>query len=242
VNSVGVELNIEDVESDSSHAFFGEDSFLGDPLEGAFHVILDFVEVLHGGGLVDENVGAVVFGTEGPEFSGVGLFPLVFVDEDSGGDFNIILGSDDSVFDVEGEFILKGLGGEVELVVLVGGFGEAGLGGNGSDGFLVRHDGVGLDNFDVGVFFDEILHADFQMEFSATGDNVLGFSGDNLDQGVGLGHLFKSIDELGEIGGVLGSDGDSDDGGDRVLHGFNSARLSAIGDGSLFNKALIDSD
>lgn len=242
MNSVGVELNIEDVESDSSHALFGEDSFLGDPLEGAFHVILDFGEVLHGGGLVDEKVGAGVFGTEGPEFSGVMLFPLVFVDEGSGGDFNIICGSDDSVFDVEGEFLLEGLGDEVELVVLVGGFGEAGLGGSGSDGFLVRHDGVGLDDFDVGVFFDEILHADFQMEFSATGDNVLGFSGDNLDQGVGLGHLFKSIDELGEIGGVLGSDGDSDDGGDRVLHGFNSASLSAIGDGSLLDKALIDSD
>lgn len=237
-----MKLNIEDVESDTSHAFFGEDSFLGDPLEGAFHVILDFGEVLDGTGLVDKKVGSGVFGAEGPELSGVVLFPLVFVDEGSGGDLDVILSSDDSVLDVEGEFFLKGLSNEVELVMLVGGFGETGLGASGSDGFLVRNDGVGLDDFDVGVFFNEIFQADFQVEFSATGDNVFGFSGDNLDQGVGLGHLFKSVDELGEIGGVLGSDGDSDDRGDRVLHGLDSAGLSAIGDGSLLDKALINSD
>jgi len=197
VDGIGMKLNIEDVEFNTSHGFLSEDSFLGGPLESGFHVVLDFTEVLDGGSFVNKEVGAAIFRAEGPDLSGLVLFPLVFVDKESSEDLGFVLNSDDLVFDVKGEFLLEGLGSHVQLIVLVGGLGQASLAGDLSDSFLVGDYGVGLDDFDVGVLLNEILQADFQMEFTTTGDDVLVFSGDNLDHRVGLGHLLETIDKLG---------------------------------------------
>lgn len=56
VDSISVESNIHDVESDTSHVFFSHDGFLGCPLEGGFAGVLDFIQVLDSLGLIDEKV------------------------------------------------------------------------------------------------------------------------------------------------------------------------------------------
>ena len=46
VDSIGMEGNILEVESDTSHVLFDEDTFLGGPVEGSFHGVLNLVKVL----------------------------------------------------------------------------------------------------------------------------------------------------------------------------------------------------
>jgi hypothetical protein len=52
-----------------------------------------------------------------------------------------------------------------------------------SDGFFVGNDWIGLDDFNVGEFPDQIVETDFDVQFSAPGDNVFssGFFGGTLD-------------------------------------------------------------
>jgi hypothetical protein len=57
--------------------------------------------------------------------------------------------------------------------VLVGGLGEAELGGGIGDGFLVGNDGVTLLELALGELLFEILKANLDVELTATGDNVL---------------------------------------------------------------------
>jgi len=65
------------------------------------------------------------------------------------------------------------------------------------------------------VVLDEILEANLEVELTGSGDDVLSGLGDpGLNAGVGLGETLESLDELGEIVGVLDLDGDLDDGGD----------------------------
>lgn len=67
------------------------------------------------------------------------------------------------------------------------------------------------------MILNEILKANLEVELSSSGDNVLSSLGDpGLNARVGLGETLKSLDELGEIVGVLDLDGDLDDGRDAV--------------------------
>jgi len=135
------------------------------------------------------------------------------------------------------------LSNTVKSVVLVGRLGETNLVGLGGDGFLVGNDGVGLLDFAVSVFLLEIVQADFDVEFTATSDNVLSvFFVDNQDQRIRLGELVKTIDKLGEILGVLGFNSDSDDRGDGVFHNSDVVGIIVIGDGTSLDEVLIDTD
>jgi len=114
------------------------------------------------------------------------------------------------------------------------------------DGFTEGHDGFGdLEGSTIHEVILEILQANFKVEFTSTGDDVLtGFFDGADDEGIGLGEALETFDELGEIGGVLGFDGDTDDGGDGVLHvtegvGF----LGIVGDdGGSLDDVLVDTD
>ena len=68
VDSIGMEGNIMDVETDSSHVFFGHNTFFGSPLEGSFHGVLNFTEILDGLGGINEKVGTSGLGSEAPNF------------------------------------------------------------------------------------------------------------------------------------------------------------------------------
>jgi len=81
------------------------------------------------------------------------------------------------------------------------------------------------------------------VELTASGNNVLtGFFSGDLDEGVRLGELSETFDELGEIGSGFDLDGNTHDGGDGVLHDTDAGSVFVGGDGSLFDEVLIDTN
>jgi hypothetical protein len=142
-----------------------------------------------------------------------------------------------------GKLVTEGSGSHVDTVMLVSGLGKALLIGKFGDGFLVGNDGVTLLEGNLGVFLLEILKANLDMELTATGNNVLTrFLSCADDERVGFGKLTESIDELGQVRGVLDLDGDTHDGGDRELHHTDAASFFVIRDGTLLDKVSINTD
>jgi len=115
--------NIEDINSDTTHVLLGADTLLGSPLEGGDTRILDFVQVLYTLGDIDHKVGTSCIGTETPDFPGVGNIPSILVSHNPGTSLEIVAGINLAVLNSEGEFLIKGLGLEIQTVVLVLGFG-----------------------------------------------------------------------------------------------------------------------
>lgn len=185
MNSVGVKGNVHNVELDASHVLIRDSTLLGSPLEGSFHGVLDLIEVLDGGGLIEENVGTGGVGTEAPDLECVVLVPLVVFGELLNSLLAILLGVNDVLLNIVGKFITKRLGLHEDSVVLVLRLSEAQLVRELSDSFLVSDDGVGLLELALGVLLLEIVEADFDMELTATGDNVLTrLLGNTEDEGV----------------------------------------------------------
>lgn len=120
VDSVGVEGNVHNVESDTSHVLLSHDSLLGGPLESSLAGVLDFVEVLDGLGLINEKVGAGGLRTEAPDLLCVVDIPLVLVGELSVSLLLVLLGGDSVLLNGVSELITKRLSNDVESVVLVG--------------------------------------------------------------------------------------------------------------------------
>ena len=87
------------------------------------------------------------------------------------------------------------------------------------------------------------LQADFQVQLTSAGDDVLARLGDpGLDTWVGLGETFKTFNELGEIGSVLDFDGNLDDGGDGELHDLHVVGSIGSGEGTALEQELINAD
>lgn len=127
VDSVGVKGNVHNVELDTSHVLVSHGTLLGGPLEGSFHGILDLIEILDGGGLVEENVRAGGVRTEAPDLECVVLVPLVLLGKELNSLLNVLLGGDQVLLDVVGEIFTEGLGLHEDSVVLVLRLGEAQL-------------------------------------------------------------------------------------------------------------------
>jgi hypothetical protein len=243
MDGVSVQHHVVEVESDTSHVLVSHGGFLGGPLESRLHGFSDFVQVLNTLGDLDQHVGTGLFGTERPDLLGISLLPIELFLEEFGSFLGVMFGTGGTFFDGVGEFHSDGGGGHVETVVFVGGLGHTDLVGGLLDGFLVSDDGFRLDDFNVCKFFLQVVEADFHVEFTAPGDNVFsGVFGGHQDEGVGLGEFLESFDQLGEILGVFGSDGDSHDGGDGVLHGSDVVGSGGGGDGTGFQEVLIDAD
>lgn len=149
--------DIEDVEANTTHVLLTADTLLGRPLEGSNTRILDFVEVLHTLGDIDEQVGAGGVGTEAPNLPGVSDVPAELVSEETSTELVIVTSVDLAVLDGEGELLIDGHGLDVETVVLVLGLGQSDDGGLGLDGLTVRDDGVGDLERDTSVVLLEIL-------------------------------------------------------------------------------------
>lgn len=243
VNGIGVEGNIEDVESGGSQGLLSDGTLTGGPLETGHNGILDFVEVLDGLGLVDQQVGAGTVGTEGPDLSGVGDIPTEVVGEDTGTGLEIVTGADLAALNGERELLIDGLGNHVQTVVLVGRLGQGSDTGLGSDGLTVLDDGVRDDQGNTSVVLLKILEANLEMQLTGTGDDVLTrLGGHGKNARVGLGQTLKTLNELGEILGVLDLNGTLDDGGDGELHDLEVVGGLAGGEGTRLEKELIDTD
>ena len=243
VDCVSVEGDIMDVEANSAHVFVGENSFTGGPLESSDNGVLDFVKVLNSLGDVEQEIWSSSVWSEAPDLTGFSDIVFVLLGEDLGTSLELITSVDGSSFDIVGETIWHWLSGTVETVVLVWRFGQANLVGLGLDGFTVRDDWIGLLEWDASVVFLQILEANFQVEFSSSGDDVLsGLFEDTLDHRVGLGKTLESFDELWKISWVLGLNGDTHDWGDGELHDTHVVGILEGGDGSSLDEVLIDSD
>ena len=243
VDGIGVEGNIEDVEADGAHGLLGNGTLAGGPLETGDDGILDFVEVLDGLGLVDEQVGTGGVGAEGPDLTGVGDIPAEVVGEDTGTSLEIVTRADLAALDGSGELLLHGLGNHVETVVLVGRLGQGSDARLGSDGLTVGDDGVRDDEGNTGVVLLKILQANLEMQLTGTSNDVLtGLGGRGQDARIRLGQTLKTFDELGQVLGVLDLDGALDDGGDGELHDLEVVGGVAGGEGTGLEQELVNAD
>jgi len=243
MDSIGMESNIVDVESASSHVLVTHNTFLGGPLEGSFHGVLNFVKELDTLGNINQNVWSVVVWSIAPNLTGIGFVPLVFFDESSDLLLGFSLWSTGIVLNFKREFFLKWLRFEEKSVMLVWRLGEAHLTGLLSDGFLVGDNWITFNDITLGVFFLKILKADLDMEFTTSGNDVFTrFLGIAEDEWIRLRKLLKSFNELWKIGGVLDSNGDSDDWRNRVFHDSDVMGVRISGDGTLLEEILINTN
>lgn len=90
VNGIGVKGDIGDVEADAAHVLFAEHTFACGHLEGSANVVLHFVQVLHGLGVIKHNVGAAAVGTEGPDLAGFSSIPAVVFRQVLGADLHVV--------------------------------------------------------------------------------------------------------------------------------------------------------
>ena len=247
VDSISVHGDIFDVDADTTHVFVGHDTFLGGPLPGRGEGVLHFVHVLDTLGDINDDVGTAAVRTVAPDLTGISGIPVVLFLEELGTslEFNVGVAST-TVVHFGGEFFTDGNTDAEETVVLVGGLGQALLRGALSDGFTEGDDGFGdLEGSTVHEVILEILQANFKMEFTSTSNDVFtGFFDGADDEGIGLGEALETFDELGEISGVLGFDGDTDDGGDGVLHVTEGVGFLGVfrDDGGSLDDVLVDTD
>jgi hypothetical protein len=243
VDGIGVKGNILDVEADGTHGLLGNGTFLGGPLETGDNGILDFVEVLDGLGLVNQQVGTVGVGTEAPNLTGISDIPTEVIGEDTGTSLKIVTGSDLTGLNGLRDLLGQRLGGHVDTVVLVGGLGQSSHGRLSGNGLTVLDDGVRDTERNTSVVLLEILKTDLEMELTGTSNDVLTGGGDEgQDTRVGLGQTLKTLDKLGQIVGVLDLDGALNDGGDGELHDLHVVGSLGGGEGTVLEQELIDTD
>merc|ERR1711935_419254 len=243
MDGIGVEGDIVEIETDSTHVLVAEDTFLGGPVETGLDGVLDLVKELDSLGDVNDHVGSVLVGSEGPDLTGVVDVPLVLLRQVATTGLWLVTWRDILVLDLVSKTFWEGLGLHVQTVVLVGRLGQAHDGRLLGDGLAVRHNGVGLDDGDTGVVLLQILQADLQVQLTGTGDNVLArLLGEDLDHGVGLGQTLEAFDQLGEIGWVLAADGDADNGRDGELHLSHVVGLVVGGDATGLDQVLVNAD
>lgn len=243
MDGIGVEGDIHDVEADGTHGLLGNGTLAGGPLETRDDRVLDFAQVLDSLGLINQQVGAVGVGAEAPDLAGIGDVPAIFVGEDTGADLDIVTGTNLAGLNGIGDLAVKRLSNDVDSVVLVGRLGEGGHAGSASNGLAVRDDGGRNAEGNSGVVLLEILETNLEMELSRTGDNVLTRLGNvSEDAGVGFRKTLKTLDELGQVGGVLDLNGDLDDRRNRKLHYFQVVGGLQGGESARLEQELIDTD
>ncbi|TLD26845.1 hypothetical protein PspLS_04985 [Pyricularia sp. CBS 133598] len=243
VDGVGVQGHIQNVEADTTHGLLSKDTLTGGPLETRDDGVLDFVEVLDGLGLVNQQVGAVGVGTESPDLTGVSDVPAVLVGKDTGTSLEVVTGGDLAVVDELGQLLSEGLSVHVQTVVLVGRLGQSSHARLASNGLTVLDDRVRDNQGNTGVVLLKILQANLQVQLTGTSDDVLTrLVGHGQDARVGLGQTLKTLNELGQILGVLDLDTLLHDGGDGELHDLEVVGGLVGGKGTRLEQELVDTD
>jgi hypothetical protein len=213
-------------------------------LKTGYNGIFDFVQVVNSLGGVANDIWTGDIWTEAPDFFGVVWVPGVFFGQISDLIFGVFgFWCDFIVFHFEDKLVVDWLGFHEDPVMLVWRFGQTGHAGFFGNGFSVGDDWIGFDDWDLGVVFFQIFQADFQVQFTGTGDNLFSGVGEgDLDHWIGFGESFETFDEFWKLGWILWSDGDLDDWGDGESHNFHVMGLVVGGDGTSFDEVLIDSD
>jgi len=99
MDGIGMEGNIIDVESDTSHVLVTKSTFLGSPLESSFVRVLDFRQELDTLGGFNEHVWSVTVWSIAPNLGGIGLVPIEIVNKHLSSFFSFSLGSAFTRFD-----------------------------------------------------------------------------------------------------------------------------------------------
>ena len=243
VNGVGVEGNVHDVKSARSHWLLGDWSFSGSPLETGDDGVLDFVEILDGLGLVNQQVGTGCIGTEAPDLTGVGDIPSIFVGEDTGTGLEIVTGGDLASLDHLGELLVERLSNHVQTVVLVRRLRQSSHAGLAGNSFTEVDGRVGDAEGNTSVVFLEILQANLQMQLTGTSNDVLtGFGDGSQHTRIRFRETLETFDEFWEILSVLDLDGTLDDRGDGELHDLQVVGGLTGGESTGLQQELIDTN
>mmetsp|Transcript_59896 Transcript_59896/g.96984 ORF Transcript_59896/g.96984 Transcript_59896/m.96984 type:complete len:316 (-) Transcript_59896:1124-2071(-) len=120
VDGIRVKRHIHDVEANATHVLLAERTFLGGPLEGAVHVLLDLVQVLHGLGLINNQVGAVSLRAVAPDLAAGVFVPVVLRLQECVTLLRVSLGSQLAILDALANLVTNRLGSKVDTIVLVG--------------------------------------------------------------------------------------------------------------------------
>jgi hypothetical protein len=242
VNGISVKSHIKDVVSAATHVLLGEDTLLGDPSKGSSTRVLDFVKVLNSLSSVHQKIGSDILRAEAPDTATIVLVDLEVGLKSLGTDLEVVAGGDGSLLNGVSESIWEGLSLHVDAVVLVGRLGEDNLRRLSVDSLTVRDDRVRSVQRDSAELL-EILQANLQVKLTGTSDDVLTrLFGDALDARVRLGQAAETLNQLREIGGVLGLDSHTHDGGDAELHDLEVVGNLRSGDSSGLDEVLIDTD
>ena len=119
VDSIGMESNIMDVESDTSHGLIAHGSLLGGPLESGLNGILDFVKELDSLSGINDHVWSGGVWSIAPNLHGVGLIPIELFAKDLGSLLGLSLWSALLILNHLGELISEWSTLKEESVMLV---------------------------------------------------------------------------------------------------------------------------
>merc|ERR1711862_467432 len=145
------------VESNTTHVLLTKRTLLCRPLEGGCHVLLDLVHVLHSSGAVDNNVGTRCIRTPCPDLACSVLVPLKLLTVEASTLLGLCLGAGRSILNGLAELLIQRLCNNVDTIVLVWRFGQAGLRGSSTDGLTVGHNRVGHDEITLGILLPQIF-------------------------------------------------------------------------------------
>mmetsp|Transcript_25046 Transcript_25046/g.53989 ORF Transcript_25046/g.53989 Transcript_25046/m.53989 type:complete len:483 (+) Transcript_25046:135-1583(+) len=243
MDGISMEDNIHEVEPASTHLFLTKRTVLGGPGETADNRLLNFEEVVHTLGGVNEKIGSSALRSKGPNLTGLSDIPAKFIRHLTALGLRLVTGGNFTIINRKTEFSTNSSSLHKETVVLVGRLGKTGL---------VRLAGTCLTEGDDGIrdldlsshkVLLKILEANLQVQLTRGGNNVLSrLLGVTQNHWVRLGQTLHTLDKLGQISRVLGLNGTTDDGGDRELHCLNGVAIFSSDDGTRLEEVLIHSN
>jgi hypothetical protein len=166
---------------------------LGRPLETSNNGILNFVQVLHSLGAINENVGASAVGAEAPDLTGLSDVVLVLVAEVAATHLEVVTGVDLTLVNILSQTIGHGHRLHEQTIVLVGRLGQTHNARLLGYCLAVRHNGVGFLDGNASVVLFQILQANFQMQLTSASNDVLTrLFNQALHHRIGLGQTLQT--------------------------------------------------
>mmetsp|Transcript_10137 Transcript_10137/g.18257 ORF Transcript_10137/g.18257 Transcript_10137/m.18257 type:complete len:533 (+) Transcript_10137:1602-3200(+) len=248
MNCISVKHAVNHVETNTTHVFVTNDTFLGSPLEGSNNRVLDFVEVLHCLGLIHKQVRTSGLRSEAPNLLCSIFVHAVLFRQDLRPCFRIVTRSNLTFLDCVSESFRKRFSIHKETIVLVWRFRQTHTIlctiFNTFDGLAIRHHWVRyLDFSAIHKVLLQILEANLNVQLSASSNHVFtALLGKALHQRIRLCKAFQTFNKLWQVRWVLWFHCDTHDRRYRVLHIFQRESLLQIRQSTRLDKELIQTN